>query len=244
VRKKLRQFVVPLLASVLLTSLGIQPSVAAGTQISSAHASMTFDFPEVVFDATGDCINPSFNVEVKASIPSTDWFVDITLRKSGQSPTGSEGRASGTNSGVSVGTIQHCPSLDGPGTFIVDGVFTTFDNRTNAELKTAFVSSVEIRKGKSTLVLSSLKRTGSKITLAGKVTGSSEKYGIVGLVGSVRVDYQLKNSTKWLALTSAYSDKSGDFKVAVVRNLPKKILFRVTFVANSSMETSMTTRVA
>jgi hypothetical protein len=243
-RKRLKFVSVGLLASVLLTSLSIQPAATAGTQISTAHASMTFDFPEVVFDATGDCINPSFNVEVKASIPSTDWFVDITLRKSGQSPTGSEGRAAGTNSGLSVGTIQHCPSLDGPGTFIVDGVFTTYDNGTNAELKTAFISSVEIRKGKSTLVLSSLKRSGSKITLAGKVTGSSEKYGIVGLVGSVRVDYQLKNSTKWLALTSTYSDKSGDFKLAVVRNLPKKILFRVTFVANSSMETSMTTKAA
>lgn len=243
-RKKLNFTVVALVASALITSLSIQPALATGTQISTAHASMTFDFPEVVFDATGDCVNPSFNVEVKASIPSTDWFVDITLRKSGQSPTGSEGRAAGTNSGVSVGTIQHCPSLDGPGTFIVDGVFTTFDNGTNAMLKTSFISSVEIGKGKSTLVLSSLKRSGSKITLTGKVTGPSEKYGIVGLVGAVRVDYQLKNSTKWLALTSVYSDKSGDFKVGVVKNLPKKILFRVTFVATSSMDASSIARVA
>ena len=243
-RKNLNVITVALLASALLTSFCIQPAAADATQTSTAHAAMTFDFPEVVFDATGDCINPSFNVEVKASIQSTDWFVDITLRKSGQSPTGSEGRAMGTNSGPSVGTIQHCPSLDGPGTFIVDGVFTTFDNGTNAMLKTSFVSSVEIKKGKSTLVLSSLKRTGSKITLTGKVTGSSVKYGMVGLVGSVRVDYQLKNSTKWLALTTVYSDKSGGFKVGVVKNLPKKILFRVTFVATSSIDASTTERVA
>jgi hypothetical protein len=243
-KRNLNVIAVGLLASFLLGALSIQPAVAGEGQASTAHASMTFDFPDVVFDASEGCITPSFNVEVKATIPSTDWFVEITMRKDGQSPTGSEGRADGRNSGPAVGTIQHCSSLDGTGTFIVDGVLTTFDNETNGMLKTSFVSSVEVRKGKSALVLSSLKRTGSKITLAGKVTGSSEKYGMVGLTGPVRVDYQLKNSKKWLALTNVYSDKSGKFKAAVVKSLPKKILFRVTFVATESMESSTIERTA
>lgn len=243
-RRNLNIIAVGLLASVLVTTSSIQSAGAAGTQVSTAHAAVTFDFPDVVFDASDGCINPAFNVEVKATIPSTDWYVDITLRKEGQSPTGSNGRAYGTNSGPSVGTIQHCSGFDGTGTFIVDGVFTTYDNDSNGRLETSFVSSVEVSKGKSTLVLSSLKRSGSKITLTGKVTGSSEKYGMVGLRGSVRVDYQLKNSKKWLALTNVYSDNSGNFKVGVVKSLPKKILFRAAFVANESIDSSAVERIA
>lgn len=243
-RRNLNVTAVGLLASVLLANLSIQPAGAAEAQASTAHAAITFDFPDVVFDASGGCINPSFNVEANASIPSTDWYVDITMRKEGQSPTISEGRASGRNSGPSVGTIQHCPGIDGAGTFIVDGVLSTFDNETNGNLETTFVSSVTVRKGKSDLILSSLKRSGSKINVTGKVTGSSEKFGMVGLVGQIRVDYQLKNSKKWLALTNVYSDKSGNFKVGVVKNLPKKILFRVTFVADESIESSTIERIS
>jgi hypothetical protein len=205
---------------------------------------MEFEFPDVVFDASENCITPSFNVDFKSSIPNSDWFVDITIRKSGQSPTGSEGRSYGTNSGPATGTIQICPGLDGTGTFIVDGVFTTFDNETNNKLEKTFISSVNIKKGSSILVLSSLKRSGLNISVAGNAKGKSEKYGMVGLRGSVRVDYQLKNSTKWLALTNVFTDKSGNFKISVAKNLPKKILFRVKFMGNDSMEASEIQKVA
>lgn len=243
-KTRFRHTVAVILTSVSLAVLNVLPVWAADSKASTAHASMTFEFPDVVFDASGDCINPSFNVDVKASISSTDWFVDITMRKEGQSPTGSEGRAMGTNTGPAVGTIQICPNIDGDGAYIINGMFTTFDNATNASLETSFVSSVTVRKGKSDLVLNSLKRSGSKISLTGKVTGLSEKFGNVGLVGPVRVDYQLKNSGKWLALTEVYSDKSGNFKVGVVKKLPKKITFRVTFVETGSMESSEVKKIA
>ena len=226
------------------SAIGSQNAMATPASVSTGHGAMTFEFPDVVFDASENCITPSFNVDVKSSIPNSDWFVDITIRKNGQSPTGSEGRSYGTNSGPGTGTIQICPGLDGSGTFIVDGVFTTFDNQTNNKLEKTFTSSVNIKKGSSVFVLSSLKRSGSNISVTGNVTGKSEKYGMVGLRGYVRVDYQLKNSTKWLALTNVFTDKSGNFKMSVAKNLPKKILFRVKFMGNDSMEASEVQKVA
>lgn len=237
----LRKLISAFVAGVIVFSGSVINSQTAGaseTEVSTAYGSMSFQFPDVSFDATGNCITPSFNVEVKSSIPSSDWYVDITIRKSGQTPTGSEGRAYGTNSGVAAGTIQICPSLDGVGAFIVDGVFITYENSTNKSLEKSFVASVNVRKGISTLMLNTLKRSGSNISLAGKVTGNTEKYGIVGLSGSVKVDYQLKNSKKWLALTNTYIGKSGDFKISVVKKLPKNILFRVKFEGNDSMDAS------
>lgn len=227
------------LISVPFSAISSQSAGASVTDVSTAHGTMTFEFPEVVFDASGDCINPSFNVDVKSFVPKGDWYVDITMRKSGETPTGSDGRAFGTSSGPSVGTIQICPNLDGTGTYIVDGVFITYDNSNVFDrFEKKFISSVIVRKGNSSLVLNELKRSGSKIIIEGTVTGESEKYGIVGLYGSVRVDYQTKNSMRWLALTTAYVGKSGNYKIDIMKKLPKKVLFRVVFLETSSMNGS------
>jgi hypothetical protein len=242
------KFNVGILVGVVLFStsaLNSQFAAASGTEVSTAHGAMTFEFPDVVYDASGDCINPSFNVYLKSFVPQGDWYVDITIRKNGQSPTGSDGRAMGTSAGPSVGTIQICPNLDGVGAFIVDGVFTTFDNGpSNSRNEKAFTSSVNVQKGKSVLVLSALKRSGSNVSLSGNVTGATEKYGMVGLSGTVRVDYQLKNSTKWLALTNVYTGQSGTYKISVIRKLPKNVLFRVKFVETNTVETSEVQKVA
>ena len=242
------KFKVGILVGVVLftsSAFNSQFAAASATEVSTAHGAMTFEFPDVVYDASGDCINPSFNADVKSFVPQGDWYVDITIRKNGESPTGSNGRAMGTSAGPSVGTIQICPNLDGAGTFIVDGVFTTFDNGPSySNLEKKFISSVNVRKGQSTLVLDSIKRKGSNISLSGNVKGSSEKYGMVGLSGTVRVDYQLKNSTKWLALTAVYTGKSGTYKISVTRKLPEKILFRVKFIETNTVETSEIKKVA
>ena len=234
-------------SAVLLSSsfLITQSAAAIETEVSNEHGTFTFEFPDVEFDASGECINPSFNVDMKSFVQQGDWYVDITMRKSGQIPTGSSGRAMGTSTGPATGTIQICPNLDGTGNFIIDGVFTSFDNGpSNSNLEKTFVSSVNVKKGKSTLVLSSLKRSGSKISISGKVTGTSEKYGVVGLRGSVRIDYQLKNSTKWLSLGDTSSSQSGSYKISFTKKLPKNVLFRVKFVETDSIQASEVKKVA
>jgi len=111
-------------------------------------------------------------------------------------------------------------------------VFTTSENDPPyTYAKAPIATEMTISKAPSSVVVSSVKRSGSGTRVAGKVTTNSAKYGVVTTYGDVLVQYRASPRSPWRKLGKGYTSSDG-FSVTSDARIPARAPVRVLFLGN------------
>ena len=212
------------------------PVTASEASLSSPLGSAIVAVPNASLEVTG-CQKVPVSISVTTLDPSTTWTTTVEVRLSGTAPTHSEFLyGDGTES--DDGEFEIC-DLHGAGRWIASGIVTLRNYGLKQEYELPFEFFFTVDKASTTTEITSVKRGRSSITVTGKSTSPSARYGTVGAPGTVVVEAQTPKSTKWVPVGSAYASSTGTFTMNIVRKIPANSRFRAIHQGSDGIQGSV-----
>lgn len=213
------------------------PSTQASTPTSSssgATALGTYDIssPRIALDASGECFSAEMDIDVQVSLPDTYWNATFTVGPAGAVPLTS-GFASGESSVSSAFEYTYCPTVFKPTNVVLGTIeFTHYGDIETTTAKSDFRFDVSVARAATQTTITKVSRDSlGNLTVTGRVTTNSTRYGRVGASGVLYL-YVKGPRKKWTRIGEGYVNGGlGEYTIYPGQSFPrKKASFRVDFI--------------